>query len=322
MTDEVDATIDKLIAAGASDDEIAEIVREKFGSAHAMGPVDPNEPDQTPSTVQHGPRRPGTNSALALAGVGPGTRVAAQEAMRFGTSPTVPKTAAMMGRMIGGAAPVIGGASVGGLGGAALGLAGARQGAWAGGGSGWFLGKVAQGVARPLAGALEAAAPVAQMVGRLAGPQGLGDLAQMAEPERQDIGFLGMGKSVDVPGAHPPLLNAAYGKARDAIGRLYGRMRGNSDQLRSDGSTKGQGFLGPLQRPDGKVSSEISIGVNIDGQEVEIPSLVPTLSQQERDWLINNDVSDPRKIPGVIIQKATDFARQRKAQGQPYFSER
>lgn len=90
---------------------------------------------------------------------------------------------------------------------------------------------------------------------------------------------------------------------------------------RADGSDKGQGFLGLLQRPDGKVSSEISIGVNLDGQEVEIPTMVPTLSQQERDWLINNDVSDPSKLPRSIIQKAVDFARQRKQQGKSFFAQ-
>jgi hypothetical protein len=89
---------------------------------------------------------------------------------------------------------------------------------------------------------------------------------------------------------------------------------------RADGSAKGDGFLGVLPRPDGTVSSEISIGVNIDGKEVEIPTLVPTLSQQERDWLINNDVSDPSKIPPAIIQKAVDFARPRIKAGKSPFA--
>lgn len=89
---------------------------------------------------------------------------------------------------------------------------------------------------------------------------------------------------------------------------------------RADGSEKGNGFLGAIQRPDGKVSSEISVGVNIDGKEVDIPTLVPTLTKAERDFLINNDISDPKKIPASIIQKAVDHARPRLAAGKSPFA--
>jgi len=89
---------------------------------------------------------------------------------------------------------------------------------------------------------------------------------------------------------------------------------------RADGSAKGDGFLGPMKRPDGKVSSEISIGVNIDGKEVEIPTMVPTLSPSERQWLLTNDISDPSKIPMSIQQKAVDFAKPRIAAGKSPFA--
>src|SRR5689334_1811887 len=69
------------------------------------------------------------------------------------------------------------------------------------------------------------------------------------------------------------------------------------DSLRPDGTTKGRGFFGPLSRPDGSVSSEISIGVNIDGRELDIPTLVPTLTESERTWLLTNDISNPHAIP-------------------------
>jgi len=90
---------------------------------------------------------------------------------------------------------------------------------------------------------------------------------------------------------------------------------------RADGSKKGAGFLGALPRPDGSVSSEISIGVNIDGREVEIPTLVPTLTPQEKQWLLSNDISDPTKIPPAIIQKAVDYARPRLKAGQSPFAD-
>lgn len=91
--------------------------------------------------------------------------------------------------------------------------------------------------------------------------------------------------------------------------------------LRADGTPKGNGFLGVLNRPDGSVSSEISIGVNIDGKEVEIPTLVPTLTAAEKQWLLSNDIRDPKKIPPAIIQKAVDFATPRIKAGKSPFAD-
>lgn len=90
-------------------------------------------------------------------------------------------------------------------------------------------------------------------------------------------------------------------------------------ERRADGSQKGQGFLGLLQRPDGGISSELSIGVNLNGKEVEIPSLVPTLNPREIRHLLTANPSDP--IPQPIVQKAVEFARSRAAQGLPYFAQ-
>lgn len=89
--------------------------------------------------------------------------------------------------------------------------------------------------------------------------------------------------------------------------------------LRADGSRKGDGYFGVLKRPDGGVSSEISIGVNMDGQETEIPALVPTLNPAEVRFLMSMDVSKDR-VPDSIVQKAVDFARQRRRGGQPTFA--
>jgi hypothetical protein len=85
---------------------------------------------------------------------------------------------------------------------------------------------------------------------------------------------------------------------------------------RSDGTPKGKGFLGELKRPDGKVSTELSIGVNFDGKETEIPSLVPTLTKPEIDHLLNG--GQPTK---QIIDKAVEHARSRMSQGKSPFKE-
>jgi len=85
---------------------------------------------------------------------------------------------------------------------------------------------------------------------------------------------------------------------------------------RSDGSPKGPGFMGTLQRPDGSVSTELSIGVNLDGKETEIPSLVPTLTKQETNHLLSGGQPTPE-----IVQKAVQHARQRISLGKSPFAD-
>ena len=82
------------------------------------------------------------------------------------------------------------------------------------------------------------------------------------------------------------------------------------DMYRRDGSIKSdQGYLGPVtNKNDGKTMTELSIGVQIDGREVEIPAMVPTLSESEIEMLRNIRVGiDP--IPRSIQQKAVEHAR-------------
>lgn len=92
---------------------------------------------------------------------------------------------------------------------------------------------------------------------------------------------------------------------------------------RADGSTKGTGFLGLRQRPDGSVSSELSIGVTIDGKETEVPTMVPGLTSNEFKWLMTTGPADQEKafqsgknpLANSIIEKATTHAKARLAAG-------
>lgn len=84
---------------------------------------------------------------------------------------------------------------------------------------------------------------------------------------------------------------------------------------RTDGTPKGRGFLGELKRPDGDISTEVSVGVNIGGKEMDIPLLVPTLTKQEIDEVL----SGGRPSEGVV-RKAAEFAKQRIAQGKSVFA--
>lgn len=95
---------------------------------------------------------------------------------------------------------------------------------------------------------------------------------------------------------------------RPQQGRGYG--------LRVDGTPKGQGFLGELERPGGGISTELSVGVEFDGKEHEIPLLVPTLSREEVDLLLRGDKATPQ-----ILQKAVRHARKRIAAGMSPFAQ-
>lgn len=94
-----------------------------------------------------------------------------------------------------------------------------------------------------------------------------------------------------------------------------------NEGVRADGTPKGKGFFGELPRKDGGISTEISVGVNIDGKEVQIPTLVPTLSPREKQWLLENDISDPKRIPQSILNKAVAHARERIAKKESPFAD-
>ena len=84
---------------------------------------------------------------------------------------------------------------------------------------------------------------------------------------------------------------------------------------RLDGSPKGRGYFGELQRPDGRISTELSVGVEMDGKEIEIPSLVPTLNKNEVKYLLSH-----KKPTKTILRKAILWARKRRAAGKPVFA--
>jgi len=94
---------------------------------------------------------------------------------------------------------------------------------------------------------------------------------------------------------------------------------------RADGTQKGSGFFGEIKRPDGNVMTEISIGVGLNGKETEIPLIVPNLTKQEFNYLLNNDPSSKTfmdKMPPGIVQKAVDHASIRIKQGRSPFADK
>lgn len=111
-----------------------------------------------------------------------------------------------------------------------------------------------------------------------------------------------------------------FEETRNYLKRIKEYMSSSSPEPdygnRVDGEKKGRGFLGELQAKDGRVSTEISIGVNIDGEEVEIPTLIPTLTQKEIDHLL--ETGEPTE---EIVEKAVKHAVERKKKGLGFFKE-
>lgn len=149
--------------------------------------------------------------APLVAAAGKAISPAADMLAEFGTNPTVAKTAATVGRAIGAATSLP--ASLSGFG-------SMQKGAYAGGKSGYFTGKLAQDIARPASTVLEKIAPYAQTLSTLGGAQTALDVAQLAEPGRKDIGTLGMTLGDAHDPEHPALLNLLAMKAGDAIKSL------------------------------------------------------------------------------------------------------
>lgn len=95
--------------------------------------------------------------------------------------------------------------------------------------------------------------------------------------------------------------------------------------LRPDGTQKGDGFLGVLQRPDGSaVMSEYSIAdseqlKDAKGNYLDYPSLVPTLTKAEVLAVLN--AKEGQRLPQSVYTKAEAFALARKRAGKPLFAQ-
>ena len=88
--------------------------------------------------------------------------------------------------------------------------------------------------------------------------------------------------------------------------------------LRKDGTNKGNGWLGPLKMKDGsgKVATELSIDVDIDGKKVYMPLLTPALTKDEVDHLLQG-----KKPTDMMIKKAINFGISRIKEGKSPFKD-
>jgi hypothetical protein len=94
-----------------------------------------------------------------------------------------------------------------------------------------------------------------------------------------------------------------------------------NEQMRIDGTLKGPGYFGALKLPSGHITSEYSIGINFDGVETQIPTLVPTLTKEELDLMTQTIIPNKMTVPQSIMDKAIEHAKKRMEQGKSPFAD-
>jgi len=89
------------------------------------------------------------------------------------------------------------------------------------------------------------------------------------------------------------------------------------DQFRHDtGIIKGPGFQGSFTNPEGQDVTEFSVGIPINGQETNIPSIVEDTTPEEINSIVNSAT-----VPESAMRKAQLSAENRIGQGQSPFLE-
>jgi len=129
----------------------------------------------------------------------------------------------------------------------------------------------------------------------------------------------------DVLGTTRKLIRSPFAAPFAAVGGVgagtatEGDAKTQENDLRPDGTLKGTGFLGPLpiRMPDGSssVATEYSIGVNIDGRDLLIPTLVPTLTADQQRQMVEDIIPNNKKVPQDIVNTATQHALMRMRKG-------
>lgn len=101
-----------------------------------------------------------------------------------------------------------------------------------------------------------------------------------------------------------------------------GRVEEDPSMYRRDGAKKSaRGYLGPVEnKVQGGTMTEVSVGIEIEGEEIEIPTMVPTLTPEEVEILSNMQLEgNAKNIPRSIIIKAKEHAMKRMKEGKSPF---
>ena len=89
---------------------------------------------------------------------------------------------------------------------------------------------------------------------------------------------------------------------------------------RPDGSPKGSGWLGTQKNSKGQDVSEYSVGVEIDGEEMDIPTIVPGMSDKDKKEVISS--TEQKRFPSNdVLGKAVSHAKKQIQAGESPFNE-
>jgi hypothetical protein len=116
---------------------------------------------------------------------------------------------------------------------------------------------------------------------------------------------------------------AAANKIKQARKDLILNPPVKKDWIRPDGTMKDVGYYGKLKSPMGQTVTEYSIPATILGKEMDIPSLVPGLTEQEKQHILEDadKVKPWDKTWKSIENKAIQHATQRAMMGiNPFYS--
>jgi hypothetical protein len=102
----------------------------------------------------------------------------------------------------------------------------------------------------------------------------------------------GMKQGIDGKWAIPVSVGIVQPVRTEASSTSYGK--------RADGSEKGSGFFGELKRPDGGISTELSIGVGLGDKEIEIPLLTPNQSKSDIEFLLGGGAATKEMVDRAV----------------------
>ena len=119
------------------------------------------------------------------------------------------------------------------------------------------------------------------------------------------------------------LLDSTPALRRNATGEdlLNWGRRFNPKTGKMDGDQKQAGWRGVL--PDGKggVMTEVSVGTQLNGKEVQIPLIVPDSTEEDLKRIAQIANGELTEIPDDLMEKAVAFAQKRIAEGKsPFFN--
>jgi hypothetical protein len=145
---------------------------------------------------------------------------------------------------------------------------------------------------------------------------------EVAEPQGFDFSTAEEFDFASAEEISPDVLDLNDPATSDALFEERYPAEEDPSMYRADGSVKSaHGFLGPVEnKVSGGTMTEVSVGMEIDGEEVEVPVMVPTLTQEEIDFLANNEIEgNAKNFPESILVKAREHAVQRMAEGKSVF---